>query len=402
MSEHLKNAKNNKLKIFFGILLLAGTIAGGINHWSEATAKAPETKAAPQAMPVDVITLKAEPVRTWNEFSGRITAVDYVEVRPQVGGRITDVLFKEGALVNKGDSLFIIDERQFKAALAEAKASLGSAQSQAALAKVELERAKGLVHSEYVSKSLFDQRNNAYKVALAQVESAKAALTQAELNLEYSQVKAPISGRVSRAEITAGNVIQSGNSAPVLTTIVSNSEVYGEFEVDEKTYLQSIRSKDANGEMPVELKLSSGDAVIYTGKIQSFDNQLKTTSGTIRARAVFENKDGALVPGMFATIRLGSPSELNEIVLSERVIGTDQGKKFVYIVGKENKVEYREISLGTSIDGKRVIKSGLKEGDRVITSNMFMLRPDMPVTPTEAKDKNSDLAVTSKKIATKN
>lgn len=335
-----------------------------------------------EAMPAPVVTLQNEQFRQWNEFSGRLEAVDMVEVQPQVSGTITKIFFEEGSQVEKGQELFLIDPRPYEAALARAEADLASARSQASLAKVELDRAKSLMQQEFLSKSVFDQRQSGYRVANSSIQSAEAAVKTAKLNLEYAHVKAPISGRVGRAEITEGNVVESGPNAPVLTTIVASENIYAEFDVDEQTYLQMVRYKqDKGADMPVKLKLSSDETAKYEGTIRSFDNQLDTTSGTIRARAIFKNDDGALVPGMYATVRLGSAEEKDALRVSERAIGVDQDRRYVYVVNDENKIEYRAVKLGAKEDGKRIILSGLEAGERIIPSGLQRFRPGMEVQP---------------------
>lgn len=341
---------------------------------------------APQAVPMMLETVKEESYRVWNEFSGRLEAVDSVEVRPRVSGAITKILFKEGANVKAGEELITIDPRPFEAALAEARAMLASARSESSLAKTELDRAQALVKKGFLSKSAFDQRKSTYNVARAAIQSAEAAVKTAKLNVEYAHVKAPISGRVGRAELTVGNVVSSGAGAPILTTIVASEQMYAEFEVDEQTYLSMVRYKQDKGtDMPVQLKLKSDDEPRYKGVIHSFDNQLDAGSGTIRARAIFENKDGALIPGMFASVRLGSAAEEKVIRVSERAVGVDQSRRFVYVVGNDNKTAYREVELGALEDGKRVVLSGLAAGERIVPSGLQKVRPGMDIAPIETQ-----------------
>jgi membrane fusion protein, multidrug efflux system len=228
---------------------------------------------------------------------------------------------------------------------------------------------------------VYDQRASSVRLAAAEIEAAQALITESKLSLDYAQVKAPIAGRVGRAELTVGNVVEAGPSAPVLTTVVANAQLYAEFEVDEQTYLRSMRTA-TGGEisMPVQLRLGS-DAVTYQGTIQSFDNQIDARSGTIRARAVFDNADGVLVPGMFATVRVASSSNASAVLVSERYVGTDTGSRFVLLVDKDNKVERRPIVLGASVGNMRIATSGLKDGEKIITSGLMMLQPGMPVQP---------------------
>ena len=372
------------LLLVIGFLAISGM---AIRYISQAYAsKDAQTSVAAPIPSVEVVTLQPQSIRSWSKFSGRLRAVDYVEVRPRVGGTIMKVLFEDGTLVDKGAALFMIDPRPFKAEFASARAELESAESRAALTKQELMRAKGLVKTSAISQSRFDTAKNDYQMAMASINSAKARIRRAYLDLEYAHIKAPVSGRISRAEITEGNVIEAGPNAPVLTTIVSIDQLYAEFDVDEQTYVKTWRQSDGHT-MPVELILTSDTSVVYQGKIHSFDNQLNTTSGTIRARAIFDNKDGVLVPGMFVTVRLGSPSEASTLLVSDRAVRTDQDKKYVYVITSEKKVAYREVSLGQPWEGQRVVLSGLAPGDQVLVNSLQRVRPDMEVRPVEMNEK---------------
>ncbi len=372
------------LLVVIGFLAISGVT---IRYISQAYAsKDAQTSAGPPIPSVDVVTLQPQSIRSWSKFSGRLRAVDYVEVRPRVGGTIMNVLFEDGTLVEKGDSLFMIDPRPFKTEFASARAELESAESRATLTKQELMRAKGLVKKNAISQSRFDTAKNDYRMAMASINSAKARIRRAHLDLEYAHIKAPVSGRISRAEITEGNVIEAGPNAPVLTTIVSIDQLYAEFDVDEQTYIKTRRQSIGNT-MPVELTLTSDDSVVYQGVIHSFDNQLNTTSGTIRARAIFDNKDGALVPGMFVAVRLGAPSEQSTLLVSDRAVRTDQDKKYVYIVTPDKKVAYREVRLGEPREGQRVVLSGLAPGDQVLVNSLQRVRPDMEVQPVDITGK---------------
>lgn len=379
------------VKIIAVILLLA-LIYGAYHWWSKPAATDGQAQGA---MPVEVITTKEESFRIWNDFSGRITAVDSVEIRPQVPGIITEIKFTEGSEVQAGDVLFVIDPRPYQAAYDQALAALNAARSQANLANVELKRAQSLVKQQFLSKSNYDQRVSSARVANSSIAQAEANAKQAKLNLDYAYVKAPISGQVGRPEITLGNLVQAGANATKLTTIVANKQMYAEFDVDEQTYVDYMRLKNDQQPMPVSLYLSGDttqDKAIYQGVLQSFDNQLNNQSGTIRARAVFDNSDGTLIPGMYATVRLGSASEVQGILLTERAIGTDQDRRFVYVVGEDNKTAYREVTLGNNVGDKRVITSGLKAGERVVATGLQKIRPQMPVEPKEAEDANKTAA----------
>jgi multidrug efflux system membrane fusion protein len=358
-------------------------------EFSDANAK-PAGVVEAAAMPVSVQTVNAGDVRLWSEFSGRLNAVDYAEIRPEVSGRITDVRFKDGQAVRAGEILFVIDPRPFEAALGKAEADLASARTSAEYAQTEFERASALIKTKAIAQTLYDQRANAKRVADAAVLAAEAQLKQAKIDVDHAYVKAPIAGRISRPEITLGNLVQSGLNPPLLTSIVSNGGIYADFDVDEQTYIQSIRA-EADSEakehtIPVVLMVQGDSGRSYKGTIYSFDNRINTTSGTIRARAKFDNKDGSLVPGMFAAIRIGSGMKSEALLVPERAIGNDQNKKFIYVVGGDNKVGYREVATGQLVEGKRIILSGLHPGERVIVNGLQHLVPDMTVQPTEETD----------------
>jgi len=338
----------------------------------------------PQAIPVDITIIKEQAIRHWKNFSGHLTAVDYVEIRPQVTGLITDIRFEDGQLVAKGDILYVIDPRTHQATVAKAKADLIVARNRFTLANKEYKRSKGLIKTKVISQRIFDERLNEKLVAESTVKSAEAQLLEAEINLSHAYITAPVSGRVSRAEITEGNLVAAGSSAPLLTTIVSSSSIYADFDVDEQTYLHYLKTLSSNiiayNKFPVELRLQDG-SVVYYGHIHAFDNRIDPNTGTIRARAIFNNPQAKLLPGMYASLRIGSPTEEKTILISERAIGTDQNRKFVYIVNNQNKTIYKEVHLGDSIDGARIVHSGLESGDRVIIRGLIRIRPDMLVTP---------------------
>jgi multidrug efflux system membrane fusion protein len=372
----------------FATALVGLTLAGGLYLGRGAAPSAAQEAAAAPAVPVVVRTLAERKIRLWSEFSGRLHAVDIAEIRPEVAGRLTEVRFEDGQPVTAGDILFVIDPRPYEAAVARAEANLATATSNAGYAKVELERAAGLVRTQAVSQQVYDQRANSNRVASAAIKAAEAELKQASLDLEHAYVRAPITGRASRAELTVGNLLQTGASAPLLTTIVGNHTIYADFDVDEQAYTETLRDYPGGREderrIPVELLLPGDEKPRYTGTIYTFDNRIDVASGTIRARAKFDNHDGALVPGMFVTIRLATGGERSALLVPDRAVGFDQSKKFVYVVGADNKVAYRAIELGKQLRSGRVVTKGLEPGDRVIVDGVQHVRPDMIVAPTEA------------------
>jgi multidrug efflux system membrane fusion protein len=379
--ENMTNIKNHRA-LAFGAAALA-LLGGGwyaVQHIAGADA-APVAAARP-AVPVNTITVQPQQTRIWSEFSGKLDAVDYAEIRPEVSGRITEIRFKDGQTVKAGDVLFVIDPRPYQAAAAKAAAELQSARTNAALAKSNLGRAEHLRAAGAIALQTYDQSANASAVADASISGAEAALRQARLDVDHAYVKAPISGRVSRAEITVGNLVQSNGSAPLLTSIVSDDGIYADFDVDEQTYVQSIHAVAGTTAqqqaIPVEMTLTGGGQV-YKGYIQSFDNRINTASGTIRARARFANTNGALVPGMFATIRMAAAANAPVLLVPERAIGTDQSKKFVFVADRDGKAAFREVKLGQSVDGKRVVTAGLQPGERVVVDGIQHIMPGVTV-----------------------
>jgi multidrug efflux system membrane fusion protein len=317
--------------------------------------------------------------------------VDYAEIRPQVAGRITEIRFKDGQQVRAGDILFVIDPRPYQAAAAKAAGDLASAVNNARLAEIERDRGERLIKAQALSQESYDQRVNADGVAQAAVKSAQAALAAAQVDVDHAFIKAPISGRISRAEITVGNLVGSATAAPqLLASIVSDNGVYADFEVDEQTYLNIVRNhaltQDQQQAIPVTLTVQGdSEAHAYQGRIESFDNRISTGSGTIRARARFANEDGSLVPGMFVSVRMGGTTVSKALLVPETAIGNDQSKRFVFVVGQDNKAEYREVVLGSTVEGKRVVVSGLKAGDQVILNGLQKLAPGASVAPQAVK-----------------
>ncbi len=374
--------------LFSGAAIIALAGSGvAFQHYTNASAQPAETPTVMPAVPVMVRTVNPDDVMIWSEFSGRLSAVDYAEIRPQVSGRITQVRFTDGQSVKAGAVLFVIDPRPYEAALAKAQANLVTARTNAEFANTEFERAANLVKAQAIAQRFYDERANAKRVAEAAILSSEAELKQAELDIDYSYIKAPISGRLSRVEITAGNLVEAGPNAPVLTSIVSNNGIYADFEVDEQTYVNSIRAnahtEAQERKIPVELMIQGDTASAYKGTIHSFDNRITTGSGTIRARAKFDNKDGRLIPGMFVSVRLASSAMSTALLVPDRAIGNDQSKRFVFVVGADSKAVYREVSLGQQVDRQRIVLSGLSAGERVVVDGLQHVQPNASVAPTE-------------------
>lgn len=362
---------------YAAVAILAGI--AGIHYVSNSVAATPA--AVPPAPAVDVVVLAPQEIRNWAAFSGRLAPVESAAIKPLVSGTIQQVLFTDGQQVKKGQPLFVIDPRPHQASVQRAQAQLATAQSRAKLAQDELNRAQQLITAKLVSQSIYDSALSTHQVAQADVKQAEAALSQAKLDLEYAHISAPISGRVGRAELTVGNVVEAGANAPLLTQIVANDKLYAEFNVDEATYIEFVRNTKNTQEMPVELALASDSSVTYSGYISAFDNRLDTNSGTIRARALFDNKDGALTAGMFANVRLGSAEKVQALLVPERAIGTNQSKKFVLVVDENNTATYHEITLGDHYQGQRVVVAGVSAGDKIIVNGLSHVRPNTVVNP---------------------
>ncbi|WP_207483170.1 efflux RND transporter periplasmic adaptor subunit [Arenibaculum pallidiluteum] len=389
----------SKIAFLLAAGISAGTLAGLYAVKGQAEAP-PAAAAAPPPPAVDVAPVLARQVTDWQFYSGRLEAVDRVDVRPQVPGEIVAVHFRNGALVNRGDVLFTIDPRPYEAEVARAEARVAAAQARTRYAAADLERARGLTADNTISRRSLDEKENAAREAAANLKAAEAELAVARLNLGYTRVVAPVSGRVSRAEFTPGNLVTAGASAAPLTTIVSVSPIYASFDVDEQTYLRHIASVKDAANVPVQLGLANEDGHPRSGTIEHVDNRLDITSGTIRVRARFDNADGRLVPGLFARVKVGGSEPYKALVVDERAIGTDQDKKFVLALTADNRVEYRQIGLGPLQDGLRVVTRGLAEGDRIVVNGTQKARPGAQVQPvmtamgsrTPAPGRNTDTA----------
>ncbi|WP_347557966.1 efflux RND transporter periplasmic adaptor subunit [Robbsia sp. KACC 23696] len=366
------------------VVVLALGLAHRLDAPIELTALAHAAPAAPPPPEVDVAPVIARTITDFQRYSGRLQAVDHVDVRPLVSGTIVAVHFKDGAMVKRGDALFTIDPRPYTAALDRAIAQLAAARARQAYAVSDAARAQRLIADNAIAKRDFEQKHNAALEADADVKAADAAVETAKIDLSYTQIKAPISGRVSRAELTLGNIVSTGANAPLLTTVVSVSPIYASFDVDEQTYLQYLsqdaRSTATENAVPVRLGLANEEGYSRTGIIDSIDNRLDTRSGTIRVRARFDNADGTLLPGLYARVAVGGGKPHPAVMVSDAAIGTDQDKQYVLVVDKDDKAQYREVHTGSEQDGLRVIKSGLQAGERIVVEGLQRVRPNTPVT----------------------
>ena len=366
------------------LLAAAGTL---VFTTSNNRAKADAAAAAPPATPVSVASVNERETAIWDEFSGRLEAVEQVEVRSRVAGAIQDIRFREGALVQKNDVLVVIDPALYAADVARAEAQVSAAQAKLVFTKSDYERGQQLSGSQTISQRDQDNRINSYREAEANLKAAQAALQTAQLNLSYTEVRAPVTGRVGKREITVGNLIAAGPGSPLLTTIVSTSPIYASFNADEQVVLRALNSlgDDAaaskTGRIPVKMGTATSNGLPFEGHMQLIDNQVDPRSGTVRVRAIFDNKDGRLIPGQFVRLQMGQPKTERAMMINERAVGTDQNKKYVMVINKDNKAEYREVSLGVSVDGLRIVTAGLKDGEQIVVKGLQRIRPGASVAP---------------------
>jgi membrane fusion protein, multidrug efflux system len=346
---------------------------------------------APPPLPVTVAPPLSKRITTWDEFSGRFQAVERVEVRPRVSGFIEQVHFKDGSVVKAGDLLFTLDKRLFSIAVESAKAEVARQEAQVQLTTADVERAEPLAKSKVLSEQVFDQRKASLSGAEAQLLSAKAALKSAELNLEWAEVRAPIAGRISDKKVDAGNIVAGGQpSATLMATIVSLDPIHFVFDVAEADYLRYARlnlsgARPSSRETanPVKVKLADEATFLHEGRMNFVDNALNERSGTLRGRAVFDNKDGLLTPGVFARLALFG-GDVDAFLVPDSAIVSDQAKKIVFTVNAENVVTAAPVTLGPISEGLRVIKSGLKADDRIVIDGLAnpAVRPGAKVMPT--------------------
>jgi membrane fusion protein, multidrug efflux system len=344
-----------------------------------------DSVAQPDAMPPPVVSVAEVLVRDvvhWDEFTGRIEAAETVELRPRVSGYIERVDYEEGGMVEKGDVLFTIDQRPYRAALEQARAELARAETQAELAHSELARAGRLAESRAISTEEYDQRRAAARRAEADVHAARAAVDTAALDLAFTEVRSPIAGHAGRAQVTAGNLAQA--DLTLLTTIVSLDPVHVYFEGDERTYLRyqamERNGERPNGRNPVRVALSGESGFPHEGVLDFMDNQVDPSTGTIRARAVLSNADARFTPGLFARVQLLGSGTFPALLVDDKAILTDQDRKYVYVLSDEGRALRRDVRIGRMVDGLRVVEAGLEPGDRVLVHGVQrVFFPGMPV-----------------------
>lgn len=366
------------------LTVLIAVVATAVTTW---VGTAVASTSSQQATLVTVATVIQKNVTAWDDFSGRLEAVDRVEIKSRVSGTIQAVHFREGAIVKTGELLFTIDDAPYRAELERSGAKLTQAQAHLQNAQSQLDRAQRLNGDHAIAQGDFEGLQSAQRVAEAEVRSAAAQMQTARLNLEYTQVKAPVSGRIGRVEVTTGNLIAAGPSAPTLTTLVSVSPIYASFNVDEEAIDRAVRAapKDALGHpsldrVAVQMQ-TIGQERPLQGRLQLVDNQVNPGSGTVRVRAVFDNRDGTLMPGQFAHVRMSEAVAQDAVLVSERALASDQDRKYVLVVGQDNKVSYRRVTLGAVVNGMRVVTSGLKAKERVVLDGIKQIREGTVVSP---------------------
>ncbi|CAI1683691.1 efflux RND transporter periplasmic adaptor subunit [Serratia entomophila] len=355
-----------------GVALLVALLAGCDNSVAH--------NAAPPPPPVSAANVVIKPISQWDAFNGRIEAVQSVQLRPRVSGYIDRVNYTEGDEVKKGQVLFTIDDRTYRAAREQAQAQLVLARNQAALARSESSRTEKLIGSQAISREVWEQRRSSAAQAQSNVMAAQAQLDMAQLNLDFTRVIAPIDGRASRAMITAGNLVTAGDSASVLTTLVSLDKVYVYFDVDEATFLRYQQQGQRTARLPVKVGLVGEDGYPHQGLVDFTDNQLNAGTGTIRMRALLDNPERRFTPGLFARVQMPGSAAFNAMLIDDKSVMTDQDRKFVYIVDKDGKAQRRDIQVGRVAEGLRIVQKGLSAGDRVIVDGMQkVFMPGMPV-----------------------
>jgi len=346
------------------------------------------------ALPVNVVTAIEKEVNEWDEFTGRLEAVEFVEIRPRVSGYITDIRFNAGAIVKKGDLLYVIDPRPYQADFDRAAAEVERMDAQLKLAQIELNRAKELRGKNTISASEFDQKAATYQGSAAAKSSAEAAKNSAALNLEFTQIKSPIDGRVSDARITLGNLVQPGaGPESVLTTVVSVDPIYVKVDADENAVLKYVklssegkRVSARTAKIPAFVELGNETDFPHQGDVDFVDNRLDPGTGTVRARVVLKNWNPSLItPGFFARVRIAGATPYRAALIDDKVISSQQGLKYAFVVKPDNTIERRTLETGTIFEGKRIVKRGLKDGEKVVSTRLQMLQPGMHVTPVEEK-----------------
>ena len=351
--------------------------------------KSPANNGQP-ALPVNVVTAVEKEVNEWDEFTGRLDPVESVEIRPRVSGYITEIHFEAGAIIKKGDLLYVIDPRPYQADFDRAKAEVDRMDAQLKLAQIELNRAKELRDKNTISASEFDQKAATYQGAAAAKSSAEAAKNSAALNLEFTQIKSPVDGRVSDQRITVGNLVQPGaGPESVLTTVMSIDPIYAKVDADENAILKYVKLAEEGkrvsartAKIPAWVELGNETDFPHEGYVDFVDNRLDPGTGTIRARIVLKNWNPNLItPGFFVRVRVAGATPYRAALVADRVISSQQGLRYAFVVKPDNTIERRNLETGSLFEGKRIVKNGLKDGEKVVSTRLQLLQAGMTVTP---------------------
>lgn len=368
------------------LIVAAGCLAFGLSGCGDSKASVAATPPAPV---VHVATVEQRTISDWDTFTGRFEAVESVKLRPRVSGYIDQVSFSEGKDVKKGDVLFVIDPRPYRVQLERTQGDLARARAQADLSEKELRRTESLLAAHAVSQEEYEQRASQRNQLAADLQAARAAADAAQLDLEFTRVVAPIDGRVSRAEVTAGNYVTAGTT--ILTSVVSLDPIYVYFEGDEQTYLKyngqaqrGERPSSRETANPVFVGLANEPDFPHSGRMNFVDNALNPETGTIRARAVLDNAAHVFTPGMLARVKLLGSGEYNATLVPDEAVGTDQDRKFVIVINAQSVAEYRPVQLGEVADGQRIVRSGVQPGERIVVGGLQRVRPGMQVAPQSA------------------
>lgn len=348
------------------------------------------------AIEVTVAPVVYETIVEWDEYTGKIESPETVDLTPRVSGYVTGVMFSEGAIVNEGDVLFEIDSAIYRAEVKRLEAELKAAESALQLAKTNHSRAERLINSNVIPERDYDRVASDFSRAAAQVDSVMASLERARIDLSYTQVRSPISGRASRAEVTSGNYVVAGQS--LLTQIVSVAQVHAYFQADETAYLKyahmaaaGTRPSSREVTNPVLMSLADDRGYVFQGVMDFVDNRVDPASGTVTGRAVFDNTDGLLIPGLFTRLRLLGTGAHEAVLIDDRAIQTDLGKRYVLVLNEDSVVEYREVDLGAKVHGLRVITNGLDAGDKIVVRGIQRVRPGSEVIALESSMTNDDV-----------
>ena len=366
---------------FLFVCMCVATLAIPLAGCKSAADKKPSSRAA-----VEVAAVTPKPIHLSDEFNGRVASINSVDVRARVTGYVDEVAYREGDSVKRGDLLFVIDPRPYRDALDSAKASLEREKAAAAFADIQAKRAQTLNASNAISQEEYQNRDSDLSQSIARVHEAEAAVATAELNLSFTEVRSPVDGRTSRAQLTRGNLAQADQT--VLTTVVSQDPVYVYFDCDEQSYLRFQervhRGSGVSSANPVRVALANETGFPHVGRVDFLDNQVTPSTGTIRARVVLPNPDHLLAPGLYARVQLESSGAVQALLVDDRAILTDQDQKYVYVVGPGNVAQRKDVVTGSMADGLRLIRTGLSPGDKVIVSGLQQIYfPGAPVAPTE-------------------